>query len=743
MKLFPHNQEAYDSAVHMFKQEKRVCIIHPTGTGKSVIIAEFVNQNPSKRHLLLAPGTHIFSEIKKHLGKVEMSVSTYTGLKRNGFLFVRNSFDHIYLDEFHRLGANVWGSAVARLLKLNPRAKVLGTSATPIRYLDDNRNMAKEIFHDRIASQMSLVSAIANRVLPTPIYVSALYSVQEEFQRMKNKLLSSELKNKETFLKDLDSKVIDWEKSSGLDAVMTKHLGRERRRVIVFCKDWDHLQSAQKLLDPIFIKIYGRFQSLSLYSKRKMLENETSLQMFRSENKSAIVLYTIDKVNEGLHSKTCNTVILLRDTISANVFYQQIGRAFSTAPTNRPLIIDLVNNFRNVNLVPLQKDFEQELDLSARDNTINNGEKRKETVLFIDETQDIRKIFSSLNDEMDVWNRFYGKAKAHFSEYGHPYVHFDKEFKKWIGMQATDAKIGTIGKERLAKLRAIGMYVDITACWMFKLIELREWIRKNGVLPNKIRNHKLYAWMFRQKENFKHGRLTREQIKILQDLFSLEGEANKRMDNRVKRLIRHFKNGYMPPGNCVVRRDLLVVRAMYREKTLSQDILTKLRNANVPVGEPLKHSIWIRKVRRLVAWYKEKGRLPRYSEDLPLGQFCALEKSRLGRVHPYAAFIERNKDIKLLFERFQNIIKIAARPDWEQKYSELKGIAKLHGRISQGNCKQYLIRWIWRQRRALRNGKLSAEQIKKLLLIKEVNWRGIEGRDMKKGNVARDDAKEE
>jgi superfamily II DNA or RNA helicase len=63
MDLFPHNQEAYENAVQLFKKENRVCIIRPTGTGKSLIIAEFVNQNNSKRHLLLAPGSHIFNEI--------------------------------------------------------------------------------------------------------------------------------------------------------------------------------------------------------------------------------------------------------------------------------------------------------------------------------------------------------------------------------------------------------------------------------------------------------------------------------------------------------------------------------------------------------------------------------------------------------------------------------------------------------------------------------------------------------
>jgi superfamily II DNA or RNA helicase len=380
MELFPHNREAYENAVRLFETEKRVCIIRPTGTGKSVIIAEFVNQNPSKRHLLLAPGSHIFNEIQKHIRTGKISSSTYIGLKLKKALFKSDSFEYIYLDEFHRLGAEVWGGAVERLLKLNPNAKVLGTSATPIRYLDDNRNMASEIFKDCIADQMNLNFAIANSILPAPVYVSALYSVREEAGKLKKRILSSKAVDKQTLIRDLDNKIIDWERSSGVDVVIKKHLGAERRRIIVFCKDWEHLSDAQKILDPIFKTIYDRIESLSLYSKKKERENEDSLKPFTGEHNRAIVLYTIDKVNEGLHTNNCNTVILLRDTVSPIVFYQQIGRAFSIKPANRPLILDLVNNFNNIQLDSFKKDFEHELKAQKRDNYAANEERAKAAI---------------------------------------------------------------------------------------------------------------------------------------------------------------------------------------------------------------------------------------------------------------------------------------------------------------------------------------------------------------------------
>lgn len=722
MKLFPHNQEAFESAVRMFKRENRVCIIQPTGTGKSVVIAEFVNQNSSKRHLLLAPGSHIFNEIQKHVKNVEITFSTYIGLKQKESFFVKNSFDYIYLDEFHRLGADVWGGTVKRLLSLNPRAKILGTSATPIRYLDDNRNMATEIFKDQIATRMSLISAISKGILPAPIYVSALYSIQDEYQQMKKKVMSSNSKDKERLLKDLDSKVIDWEKSSGLDTVMQKHLSRERRRVIVFCKDWEHLKYAQKLLGPIFKKIYGRVEVLSLYSKRKIVENETALKSFRSENESAIVLYTIDKVNEGLHSKSCNTVILLRDTTSANVFYQQIGRAFSIKPTNRPLVIDLVNNFKNIQLAPIRGDSENELNLLGNSNQASENEKRKERITFIDETQDIRQIFSAFENAVDVWKQFYEKAKAYFMEHGHPYVDCsDQVLHDWVQYQTKLYGSGHLGKVRTSQLRAIGMELDISARWMAAMFELTEWVKKNGRLPTFEENAKLYSWMVRQRQAFRGGTLVKAQVDTLRDLFSLEGD--KRVEERVERLIEYYKNGSGLATDDTVKHDLSRIKVLYKGNKLSKATLNSLRSANVPIDESVNDLVWLSNVKDVLACYNEKGRLPKKGVKTLYG-FCVRERSYLRKKHPYGKLIENNSDVKILFERFRKIIEASTKPDWNSRYAELKRVVKLHGRIFKPEIDKKLIGWVMRQRQALMNGRLSAEQKTKLLAIKEVNWYG-------------------
>jgi superfamily II DNA or RNA helicase len=66
---------------------------------------------------------------------------------------------HAVLDEYHRAGAERWEGNVRLLLKTFPDMKVLGLSATPIRYLDNQRDMSDELFDGNVASEMTLGEA--------------------------------------------------------------------------------------------------------------------------------------------------------------------------------------------------------------------------------------------------------------------------------------------------------------------------------------------------------------------------------------------------------------------------------------------------------------------------------------------------------------------------------------------------------------------------------------------------------
>ncbi|HLZ85718.1 MAG TPA: DEAD/DEAH box helicase family protein, partial [Puia sp.] len=420
MQLYPHNQRAYDNAVAIFRQHDKTCIIHPTGTGKAVIIAQFIQANPTARHLLLAPGEHIAAEVRKHVENTEFTFCTYNSRLSNQ-TFKSSRFDYIYLDEFHRVGAGKWGPKVLKLLAANPDAKVLGTTATHIRFLDANRDMAFELFKGNIASYFSLNQSFLQGILMAPKYINAIYSISQEYQRLEHRILQSQQEQKESLLMDLKARVIDWENSSGLDVILRKHLPPSRKKLIVFCASMKELKMAEETLTPILTSIFGSIVSLPIHSRFGREMNNRRLARFNEEDSLTKVLFTVDMVTEGLHGKDISTVILLRETNSPIIWYQQIGRCFSVGQREQPIILDLVNNFRNIQHVRFKTDYEEEraaLVVHKEKGPYIRHEVQTTAVEFFDETQGIRDILTSFESRIDGWMIRYRRVKAIYERQG-------------------------------------------------------------------------------------------------------------------------------------------------------------------------------------------------------------------------------------------------------------------------------------------------------------------------------------
>lgn len=140
IELYEHNQKAYDALLDMLGERDRACIIKPTGTGKFVIIAKMVQDNPDKRFLLLGTNDYMFNDQMANLAEIApgftpenlqfMTYAAAMGMER------RNDcvppYDVIIADEFHHCGAEEWGKGVTHILNANESAKVVGFTATPI-----------------------------------------------------------------------------------------------------------------------------------------------------------------------------------------------------------------------------------------------------------------------------------------------------------------------------------------------------------------------------------------------------------------------------------------------------------------------------------------------------------------------------------------------------------------------------------------------------------------------------------
>ena len=88
IKLYEHNQNAYAALLDMLGERDRACIIKPTGTGKFVIIAKMVQDNPDKRFLLLGTNDYMFNDQMANLAEIAPGFTPHSfsllGAKRLG-----------------------------------------------------------------------------------------------------------------------------------------------------------------------------------------------------------------------------------------------------------------------------------------------------------------------------------------------------------------------------------------------------------------------------------------------------------------------------------------------------------------------------------------------------------------------------------------------------------------------------------------------------------------------------------
>lgn len=401
MTLYKHNQDAYEKVIEAFNTTNKAAIVHATGTGKSYIIAAVAEHY--NRVLVIAPNNFVLGETRK-VCKDGVEFRTYASVMYDD---TPQQYDLIVLDEFHRSGADKWGDGVKKLLDANKEAKILGTSATHIRYLDGQRNMADEIFDGNIVSYLPLKDALDQGILPTPTYVASLYSMKDVTkdytQRINESKLSQETKDE--YLRQLKGIAQSWEQSHGVPNIIRKYFDKEMQRIIVFCSNVSKAKRVREMLSQWFADAgYSRLRFYNIDYKEKRLAKEMEDFQEPVADGELKVAISVNMLNEGIHIPRVDGVIMLRSTISRIIIEQQIGRCLTADNKHRtPVVLDLVNNMDLIAYdSPTFTDGNKEKE--------HSGESGKESYAFpfnvIDECRDIRVFFEQMDSETELLHRW-------------------------------------------------------------------------------------------------------------------------------------------------------------------------------------------------------------------------------------------------------------------------------------------------------------------------------------------------
>lgn len=539
MVLFPHNESAYSAVANMLEINNRAAVVHPTGTGKSYIAFQLVEDFPNATFLWLAPNDYIFESQCRNLNsglpanwRKQVTFMTYAKLMRlSQHELDQLAPDFIILDEFHRCGAYCWGVGVQKLLNAYPMSKVLGLSATPIRYLDNCRNMAEELFTVRgklcVASEMTLGEAIVRGILPTPRYVTTMLHYQEELLRYQKRIdtfVPAGMKaNSQQYLDTLRRTLHEAE---GLDGVLARHLTDSKGKYILFCSDWEHLQQVKENIRVWFSCIDAQPHCYSLYSGDPNTDKEYAA-FLADQSDHLKLLLCINRLNEGIHISDISGVILFRPTTSPILYKQQIGRALTSGNGGTPLILDVVNNFDSLLSIGTIRTEMTNAVYKLRAEG-NNHLIKVENFEVLEQVENgaqlVRDLENTLNNTWDMW---YGEACAYYLAHGNLKVPkryiTDNGMQLGVWIQAQRAVYsgtgkGTLSQEHVEALNNIGMIWDNMRdnAWNEAYEIAKEYFDLNGNLAVSdsclIGSFDFGKWISYMRIRKKNGKLPAERI---------------------------------------------------------------------------------------------------------------------------------------------------------------------------------------------------------------------------------------
>ena len=545
LRLYEHNLKAYQAAEAMLNQYGKAAVVHPTGTGKSYIAFKLIEDHPDAVVFWLSPSEYIFKTQIESLKKNDpgfplVNVHFYTYAKlmcctEGQFAEIAGlQPSYIILDEFHRAGAECWGESTMALLKLCPNAKLLGLTATNVRYLDNNRDMAEELFDGHVASEITLGEAIVRGILPAPKYVTTVYQCKKDLVHYQTRVDNL----RSAGIQDVNQKYLDalrraLEQADGLDKVFAHHITNRTGKYIVFCANKEHMDEMISHVPEWFAKVNPNIAVYEAYSDDP--GTDKAFADFKAdESKKLKLLFCIDMLNEGVHVEGISGVILFRPTISPIIYKQQIGRALTAGENTAPLILDVVNNFEGLcSIAGLQGEMQE-----AVYRLVANGEGDKiitERFEVIEQVHDCRVLFERLQASLaSSWDHYFSEASIYYAEHGN--LNIPKRYTTPAGLSlgewlTTQRRVragqipGNLTEQQIARLDSIGMEWGNRndAAWEHGLEEAKRFQEQFGNLqvPAKYRTkggYLLGAWITNARKRRSDGKLTEERIQQLDQL---------------------------------------------------------------------------------------------------------------------------------------------------------------------------------------------------------------------------------
>ena len=324
-----------------------ICLAWPTGTGKSVVPAIFIESVmrlwPTQRFLMITHVKELIQQNYNVLLKVWFNapVGIYSaGLKQKDYAhsivyggiqsMIKNPMqfgfrDIIFIDEAHLISqedSSMYLTFIAAMKLINPNLKVIGLTATPFRmgqgYITDG-GLFTDIVHD-LTSMDNFNKLISDGYLAPliPLRTKTELNVNE-VSVQKGEFVASSLQ------KAVDKQEITFQ---GLREVVDA--GANRNAWLLFASGIEHAEHIAEMLGSFGI------DCAPIHSKRPSNYNDDAINAFKSGELKSLVNY--GKLTTGFDYPSIDLIGMFRPTLSVPLWIQMLGRGTRPVyPAGMPL----------------------------------------------------------------------------------------------------------------------------------------------------------------------------------------------------------------------------------------------------------------------------------------------------------------------------------------------------------------------------------------------------------------------
>lgn len=331
----------------------RAIVISATGTGKTILSAFDVRSTAPRRMLFTVHREQILDrtidEYRRVLGGHPSDYGKLTGGSRQvsaRYLFASvqtlsrpewlskfdpRDFDYIVIDEAHRAAA----PSYQRILNYFEPKFLLGMTATPER--TDGLNVF-ELFDYNVPYEIRLNHALEEGML-SPFHYYGVTDVEYD---------DGTSVNVDTGLPRL---VSPQRIHHIVDALETYSQAGVAPCGLIFCSRRDEAREISAALNRAQFR-GAPLRTVALTGDDSIEVRERAVERLEAGDLDYIV--TVDVFNEGVDIPKINQVVMLRQTQSAIVFVQQLGRGLRRAPGKEYLVvIDFIGNYANNYMIPI------------------------------------------------------------------------------------------------------------------------------------------------------------------------------------------------------------------------------------------------------------------------------------------------------------------------------------------------------------------------------------------------------